>query len=561
MIPLVSPSVLRFRRLSFMMANLLTWVGLLAALWQAIGWSWLNLGLVICFATFLPWSVLGFWNGTIGLALLFSPRLAPPGTTAPITVRTAVVMTIRNEDPARALARLQIVQRSLDATGTGTRFGFFVLSDTTDPDIALREEAAIAAWRESMPDADRLHYRRRPVNTGFKAGNIMEFCQRWSDAFALMVTLDADSLMSGPAILHLVRIMQDNPRCGIVQGLVTGLPAHSLFARVFQFGMRHGMRSYTVGQAWWTGDCGPFWGHNAIIRIAPFREHCVLPLLSGRPPFGGPILSHDQVEAVLIRRAGWQVRLQPVVGGSWEDNPPTILDYIHRDLRWCQGNLQYIRLLALPGLPPVSRFQLVWAILMFAGIPAWTLLIALLPAAASALPQSDWLSAVYWLFLLMFLWPKLAGYLHTAASRHRRLRYGGLPRFIAGALAEIGFSLLQTSITSLHVTGFIAAMLTGRAAHWSVQARDAHTLSWRQAARIFWPQTLFGVTLHAALLAMAPALLPWALPFTFGYLLAIPFAVLTANPALNRWCARYGLFAIPEERDPPPEVLALLPRT
>jgi membrane glycosyltransferase len=327
--------------------------------------------------------------------------------------------------------------------------------------------------------------------------------------------------------------------------------------------MRHGMRSYTVGQAWWTGDCGPFWGHNAIIRIAPFREHCALPVLSGRPPFGGPILSHDQVEAVLMRRAGWQVRLQPGAGGSWEDNPPTILDYIHRDLRWCQGNLQYIRLLALPGLPPVSRFQLVWAILMFAGIPAWTLLIALLPAAAAVMPapRIGWLSTVYWLFLLMFLWPKLVGYLQSAASRHRRLRYGGLPRFLAGALGEIGFSLLQTSITSLHVTGFIAALLAGHAGRWTVQARDAHTVSWGQAARTFWPQTLFGVTLHAALLAIAPDILPWALPFTLGYPLAIPFAVLTANPALNRWCARHGLFAVPEERDPPPEVLALLPRT
>ncbi len=573
MILVVAPSVLRARRLFFLVANLLTYLAMLAVLVHAIGWSWLSVVLFACFATFVPWSVLGFWNAAIALALLCAPhRRMPPGCDTAartarhpiaaghdITLRTAIIMTVRNEDPDRAVARLRIVQQSIDATGEGARFGFFLLSDTSSPDIAVREEAAMAAWRAQTPSPERLHYRRRTLNSGFKAGNVMDFCRRWGEDFALLLTLDADSLMSGSAVLDLVRIMQANPKFGIVQGLVVGLPSASAFARMFQFGMRHGMRTYTLGQAWWTGDCGPFWGHNAIIRIAPFRDFCVLPRLPGRPPFGGDILSHDQVEAVLMRRAGFDVRLQPVAGGSWEDNPPTVLEYVRRDLRWCQGNLQYIRLLGMPGLRPVSRFQLGWAILMFVSLPAWTLMVALLPAAAWSLRDAApaWLIAAYCAYLLMYLSPKLAGYVHTAASRDRRARYGGLPRFLAGVLCELVFSLLQTPVTSLHVTGFIAALLFGGSARWSGQARDTRAVSWREATRAFWPQTLFGVLLHGALLAVAPPIVPWALPFTLGYLLAIPFTVITASPAFGDWCVRRGLCAIPEERDPPPEVVAL----
>jgi membrane glycosyltransferase len=557
MIEVVSPSVARNRRLFFAAANLVTYGAMLGALAHAIGWSGLAVVVFATFAVFLPWSVLGFWNAVIGLGLLFLARRSRVVAQGP-KLRTAIVMTIRNEDPERAVARLRVVQRSLDATGEGGRFGFFLLSDTSDPDIAAREEAAMAAWQAEVAGPERLRYRRRDANTGFKAGNVMDFCQHWADEFPLMVTLDADSLMSGRAVLDLAGIMQANPAFGIVQGLVTGLPSTSVFARMFQFGMRHGMRSYTVGQAWWTCDCGPFWGHNAIIRTAPLRDYCGLRVLSGRPPFGGHILSHDQVEATLMRRAGYEVRLQAVAGGSWEDNPPTVLEYIRRDLRWCQGNLQYLRLVGTAGLRPVSRFQLCWAILMFVSIPVWTLMIALLPVAAWALRdvRLAWLIALYWAFLLMHLSPKLAGYLHTAASG-RLVRYGGRVRFGVGVVCELIFSLLQFAVTSLHVTGFIGAMLLGRSARWSGQVRDTRTVSWREAARSLWPQTLFGFGVLGALFVVAPGVVPWALPFTLGYLVAIPFAVVTASPRFGRWCARHGVCAVPEERDPPAELAAL----
>ena len=561
MIPSVTPQDLRLRRLAFLLVNATTYLALVGALALAVGGSALGVAIIACAAVFLPWSVLGFWTGAIGLFLLFVRRPEAEMAT-PITLRTAVVMTLRNEDPARALGRLKIVQASLDATGAGRCFAYFVLSDSSDPEIVAREATGVANWQEDDADPARITYRRRADHTGYKAGNVMEFCEHQGADFDLMVALDADSLMSGAAILDLVRIMQADPGIGIVQGLVVGLPATSVFARMFQFGMRHGMRSYTVGQAWWTHDCGPFWGHNAVIRIAPFRLNCRLPVLSGAPPFGGHILSHDQVEAVLMRRAGYSVRLQPAAGGSWEDNPPTILDYIRRDTRWCQGNLQYVRLIGMKGLLPVSRFQLLWAILMFAGIPAWTLLMALLPLAAwawrdMAAGSQGILIALWWIFMLMYLAPKLAGYVHTAASRHRRSRYGGLWRMGLGVLCEILFSLLQSSITSFNTVGFIASLLLGNSTRWSGQARDARAVSWAEAAQAFWPQTLFGAAVNLPMLMVSPAMLPYALPFTLGYLVAIPFAVATASPALGRWSVRFGLCAVPEEAAPPVEVAAL----
>ena len=269
-----------------------------------------------------------------------APHMAAGDTDAPVEGRVAVTMTVRNEAPERALARLVEVRRSLDATGQGHAFDVFVLSDTTDPEIAEAEERLFDTIRPQLGGL-RATYRRRDRNTGFKAGNVRDFLLHAGRDYDFFVPLDSDSLMTGETILKMVRIIEAHPRIGILQSLAVGTPAKSAFARIFQFGMRHGMRSFTMGASWWQGDCGPFWGHNAVIRTMPFRRYCRLPILPGKPPLGGHILSHDQVEAVLMRRAGYEVRVMPNESGSYEDNPPTLMDFTRRDLRWCQGNMQY----------------------------------------------------------------------------------------------------------------------------------------------------------------------------------------------------------------------------
>ncbi|MDX3807166.1 glucans biosynthesis glucosyltransferase MdoH [Bosea thiooxidans] len=572
---LQSSAALRNRRLLVLALNLGTLAGLLASLAQLLGLGGWSVVDVVIFAAFLlaaPWTVLGFWNAVIGLWLLHGRRdglaeVAPFAATgdkpAPLLLRTAVLMTLRNEDPARAFRRLRAVKESLDATGEGVWFDYFVLSDTSDPAVATAEEALAGAWAREIGEPARLTYRRRTGNAGFKAGNIRDFCEHWGDRYELMLPLDADSVMSGETVVGLARMMQAHPRLGILQSLVVGMPSRAAFARIFQFGMRHGMRPYTMGAAWWAGDCGPFWGHNAMVRVAPFRDHCHLPVLPGGSPLGGAVMSHDQVEAVLMRRAGYEVRVLPVEGGSWEENPPTMLDFAKRDLRWCLGNLQYLKLLDLPALKPTSRYQLLWAVLMFLGLPAWTLMVALLPLKVledRGFPDYPVALAVglYVLFLAMHLAPKLAGFVDTLLTRGGVARYGGGGRFLASAAIETVFGFLQSAVTSLRTTLFMIGLAFGRARiGWNGQARDAHALSFATACAGLWPHLLFGAFLFGSLAWLSPTVLAWSLPLTAGYLLAIPFAMLTALPAAGGWLARRGLCGIPEDFAPPP-VLATI---
>ncbi|WP_446698618.1 glucans biosynthesis glucosyltransferase MdoH [Aquabacter sp. L1I39] len=567
---------MRGRRLTVLGANLAT----LAAVavgggWAAslAGWRGVDIVLLLCVLAATPWNAIGFWNSAIGFWLLHVKRdglsSAAPFLAAvkdrPVTMRTAILMTLRNEDPQRAISRLRAVKAELDETPFGGCFEYFVLSDTSLPHIARAEEEAMAAWRASE-GGHGLHYRRRSENEGFKAGNVRDFCHTHGTQFEAMLPLDADSLMGAATILSMARIMQAHPRLGILQSLVVGLPSQSGFARLFQFGMRHGMRCYTLGSAWWGGDCGPFWGHNALVRIAPFVTHCHLPVLPGAAPLGGPILSHDQVEAVLMRAAGYEVRVLPVESESYEENPPTLPDFVRRDLRWCMGNLQYIRLMSTPGLlpsglPTTSRFQLIWAILMFATQPAVPLALLLLPLAAwSAPPLAAAIAAsLYGATFLFSLAPKLFGLADVALSPGMTARYGGPLRFAASAASELAFSLLLGAITSLSVTGLLFRMLFGRArAGWNGQSRDPHRVAWSEAAAALWPVTAYGLVAGAGALLVSPVLLAFVTPLLAGCWMAIPFAVLTSDPRLGRFMVRTGLCALPEEATPPAILTRLL---
>lgn len=577
-----STAVLVLRRVT--MATLVgaTHVALAWAFWTVMnvdGWSIPEMVMFVCFLTSLPWVVIGFWNGVIGLALLrFSkdpldtviPCASRAGAHDPIVVRTAIAMCIRHEDAARVVRRMDTIVRSVEATGFGARFDLHVLSDTTNPDFAAEEAEAIEDWRSRLAHPERVIYRRRAVNTGFKAGNIREFLLERGDDYEVMITLDADSVMSGEAILRLVRIMQANPKLGILQSLVVGLPARTLFARVFQFGMRASMRSYTMGAAWWSADCGPYWGHNAAIRVKPFRDHAELPVLPGKPPLGGVILSHDQVEAVLIRKAGYEVCVLPEEGGSWEDNPTSLPDFLHRNLRWCQGNMQYVKLLGMPGLRLISRVQLLLAIMMYVGAPAW---IGFMVAGAAQAwgppsiigdldpPGSFPVGLSIGLFLtMMFLTftPKLMGYLDVMMQKREAARYGGSSAFVAGTVAEVLFGFLLAPIVSFSITVFLFFLLvSGASVGWEAQDRDGHRIGWLEATAKLWPATLFGVGLTLAFAFSAPQVLFWAGPVLASFLLCVPFTVLSSTESLGDLATRLRLAATPEEVHPPAEVRAV----
>ena len=567
-------TALLLRRVIVFALNIATWTLLCvwaASIASAGGWTLAKFIALVCFAIATPWPVLGFWNAAIGLWLLHgakdplavvAPFLGGRSSLVPVTMKTALLMALRNEDPVRAVQRFAIIKDSLSALPESRQFSYFVLSDTDRPDIAEAERLAVEAWRAHDCAGSQIVYRRRADNTGYKAGNIQQFCREYGRDFDLMLPLDADSLMTGGAIVNLVGIMQAHPKLGILQSLVVGTPSSSAFARIFQFGMRLGMRTYTMGQAWWTADCGPYWGHNAVVRIAPFREHCALPVLAGPPPFGGHVLSHDQVEAALMRKAGYEVRVMPVEGGSYEDNPPDALEFIRRDQRWCQGNMQYAGLLGLPGLHPMSRFQLLWAMLMFVGVPAFTLLIALSPVIAwqysltGEFPASQ-AKALYVTFFLLYLSPKIAGLCDAVLTPGEIARFGGWGRFTLSAMLELIFSWLLGAISAVRTSIFMVGLLVGKSVIWSGQTRDATGIGWAQASRALWPQMLLGLFVCGGLAVSSYTTLLWSLPLTAGYILCVPFTVLTSRPGLGRWLLGMGLAAIPEDFNPPTEIAAI----
>jgi membrane glycosyltransferase len=569
------PGLLTRRRLLFCAlvgASITGLIGLLAVALSAGGLDAVDLVLVVLFAVTLPWSVIGFWNATIGLLIMrfardpvavVTPAAARVRGDEPIIASTAILVCIRNEPPERIVSHLTPLLQGLAAAGVGDHFHVYVLSDTDAPTLAAAEDVCFDALAHDFRGRLAITFRRRAENTGFKAGNIRDFCERWGAQHDFAVVLDADSLMTANAVVRLVRVMQADPQLGILQSLVTGLPSTSAFARIFQFGMRLGMRSYTIGSAWWQGDCGPYWGHNAAIRLEPFMTHCELPTLSGRSLVSGHVLSHDQIEAVLMRRAGYEVRVLPEEGASFEQNPPTLIEFIGRDLRWCQGNMQYWNFLLLPGLKPVSRYQLIFAVLMFLGSPAWMGLlvvgtVALAWAGSSAaFIHADAGLALFTIVLVMWFAPKIATVIDVLTRPQLRRSFGGGRRFIAGVITETVFFLLLSPIMWFAHTAFLVHLLFGGSIGWRVQARDDHAVPLSLAFRYLWPHTLLGLATVTVLALTVPTAIPYALFIAAGPLLSIPLAVITARPGLGRAMIASGLGRLPEETAPPPELGAL----
>jgi membrane glycosyltransferase len=546
-------------------------LGLAAFALSADGFDSLDLLILVLFAATLPWSVIGFWNATIGFLIMRFAR-DPIAAVLPaarkvsgresITASTAILLCIRNEVPERVIRNLEPMMADLVTAGVGARFNVYVLSDTDQAAIAAQEDASFAALAKSWDGRLALTYRRRADNAGFKAGNVRDFCERWGDRHDLAITLDADSFMPAAAILRLVRIMQADAAIGILQGLVVGLPSTSAFARIFQFGMRLGMRSWTIGSAWWQGDCGPYWGHNAAVRLKPFTAHCRLPEIERRGPLGGPILSHDHLEAVLMRRAGYEVRTLPEEDLGWEENPPTLLEFIRRDLRWCQGNMQYWPFLRLPGLLPVSRFQIAFALIWFLASPAWIGLLLVSTAVVAFKGPAQFIRpdaghALFAIVLAMWFAPKLATVLDVLSRPAARQAFGGTARFLSSVTVETSLFLLLSPIMWVDHTLFLGGLMFGRTIGWIGQTRDDHAVPLSLAVHNLWPQALLGLVTVGVLAFTAPAAIPYALFIAGGPLLAIPLAVITAWPSAGRLLLRLGIGRLPEETAPPPPLNAL----
>jgi membrane glycosyltransferase len=560
----------RARRLAFVLLCLGLALGLSVLLWRVLapgGWTAWEGAVLLAWLGVVPWLAICAGNALLGAAIrLFAAdpvglvlpqlRLSPPAA-APLS--TALAVCLRNEDMAAVLPPLARLLDGLEAAGAGGQFTLWLLSDTQDPAFAGPEAQAAAAFAEARHGRPiPVRYRRRADNAGFKAGNVMEFLDHHAGGHALFLCLDADSEMSAAAVLRLVRCMEADPRLAVLQQLIVGRPADSAFARLFQFGMRAGMRLWATGQAWWQLDAGPYWGHNAILRIAPFRAHARLEPL----PDGSPILSHDQIEAVRLQAAGWKLRCLPEEDGSLEGNPPSLPDFLIRDQRWGTGNMQYWRLLRLPGLTAMGRWQLLQAILLFVSAPLWlVLLLAGIGNAATGGAATTPGGAL--LLLLLAGWlalhaPKLLGYAELLLRPDRAAPYGGRAAVLRGALAELLFTTLADPITLVQKSRFLLGLPFGAGSGWLPQRRAAQGVRWRDAARLLWPQTLLGLGGMAVLLAAGGIAWAWGAPFLLPLVLAVPFCVATADPGLSRWLREHGVCATPEENPQSPEAGAAL---
>ena len=527
------------------------------------------------FVILFSWIALSFVSAVIGfLQILLGPDrvldIDPQQPPPRLSSRTAILLPTYNEDPQRVMARLQAVYESVEATGQGACFDYFLLSDTTDPSIWINEEAEFLRLRDSTGSL-RLHYRHRTKNTARKAGNISEWVIRFGGSYDFMVVLDADSLMEGDTILRLAGAMEQHPRVGLIQTLPQLLNGSTLFARAQQFAGRVYGPVIARGMAWWHGSDSNYWGHNAIIRVQAFAAHAGLPPLNGRKPFGGHIMSHDFVEAALLRRAGWAVHIAPSLGGSYEECPPTLTDYALRDRRWCQGNLQHMAVLPARGLHWMSRMHLVTGIASYLAAPLWLLflmtgiLIALqaqyvrpeyFPAGATLFPQwpaQDPVRAA-WVFagaMAMLLLPKLLGYVAILPQRSKRRGIGGGLRGLASILFETLISALIAPIMMLIQSRAVAEVLLGRDSGWSAQQRDSEHTSLSDLARLYAAPTMLGLALAVGAYAVSVSLALWMSAVIAGLALAIPTADLTSRVQTGQRLRQLGVLLTPEEIQPP----------
>ncbi|HYZ64580.1 MAG TPA: glucans biosynthesis glucosyltransferase MdoH, partial [Acetobacteraceae bacterium] len=477
--------------------------------------------------------------------------------------------------PTRIMAALEVVHAELTRLGVRAHFDLFVLSDTTDPAIWVAEEAAFLELRERVGAG--VYYRRRAKNVERKAGNIADWIRRWGGAYPQFLILDADSVMTGECLVRLAAAMERTPDAGLIQTLPVIVGGRTLFARMQQFAGRLYGPLIAHGIAWWHGAEGNYWGHNAIIRTEAFAAAAGLPTLKGRKPFGGHVLSHDFVEAALLRRAGWAVHMMPGLAGSYEEGPPSLTDVAVRDRRWCQGNLQHMAVLPARGLHWVSRLHLLVGIGTYLTAPLWLLfliagmLISLqarfilpeyFPAGPSLFPKWPAVDPVrsMWVFIFtmgVLLGPKLLAFVAALARGPERHGFGGAVRTFGGVLIETVLAGLVAPVAMLTQSAAVCSILAGRDSGWQPQRREDGRVPLREVARQYLPHTMLGALMGLVSWLVSTPLLLWMTPVVAGLTLAIPLAAFTSRRGPASALLRLGLLGTPEERLPPPALRLL----
>jgi membrane glycosyltransferase len=469
-------------------------------------------------------------------------------------------------------AGLRATYLSVMRTAQAKHFDFYVLSDTSQPDVRVAEVEAWLKLCREVGGFGHIHYRRRKHRIKRKSGNIADFCRRWGSAFKYMVILDADSVMSGACLVRLAQLMEANPGAGIIQTAPRASGRETLYARIQQFATRVYGPLFTAGLHFWQLGESHYWGHNAIIRVAPFIRHCALPRLPGSGGLSGEILSHDFVEAALMRRAGWSVWIAYDLAGSYEEMPPNLLDELKRDRRWCQGNLMNFRLFLASGLHPAHRAVFMTGVMAYLSAPLWfvslVLSTALLAVQTIAEPKyftepyqlfpswpewhPEWAIALFGATATLLFLPKILSIVLILAKGARN--FGGGVTVSLSMLMELVFSALLAPIRMLFHAHFVTAALLGIGIQWKSPPRDDSQTPWSEAIARHGPGTVLGVAWAGLVYWLNPAFLWWLLPVVGALVLAIPLSVWSSKVTLGRSFREARFFLIPEEAVPPREL-------
>ncbi|MEZ5936523.1 MAG: glucans biosynthesis glucosyltransferase MdoH [Alphaproteobacteria bacterium] len=535
--------------------------------------TWLQGALVVLFVLTFAWIAFSASSAIAGL-LVRAPSLRSMAGDRPLTSLTALIMPVYNESPIATTTALQAMGEALAEAGVGERVEIVILSDSTQPDAWVQETQAFARLRAALLGRMAVWYRRRWKNVGRKSGNVEDFVKRWGGRYDFMVVLDADSLMSAETIIGLIRAMEADERLGLLQTVPNLAGGRSLFARLQQFAGSSYGPVVANSVAAWQGDDGNYWGHNAIIRLIAFAEACGLPVLPGKKPFGGEIMSHDFVEAALLRRAGWAVRMVPERSGSWEDSPPSLLDTAIRDRRWAQGNLQHVSVIGAKGLAWPNRVHFLIGIMSYLASPLWLGLIAigLLLTLQAQWARPEYFPDILQLFpswpsfdsermlrllvssmVILFL-PRIVGLIGMLLQRDQRRAAGSPLGAAASFVVETLLSALYAPIMMLLQCRQLYDILRGRDSGWATQRRDGGT-SWGEAFRVHRWHTAIGLLLAVGAFLVSPILLAWLSPILLGLVLSIPLSRMSGSVAIGRMLLRLRLLRIPEEVDTP-EVIA-----
>ncbi|SCB72704.1 membrane glycosyltransferase [Gilliamella bombicola] len=532
--------------------------------------------IIILFAILFFWISIGFWTSIMGLilAVMGKDRYTIPIPNDPASHidakhRTALVMPICNEDVARVFAGLQATYQSLVETGHAACCDFFILSDTNDPDLYVNELKAWAEFNATKPNNGcNIFYRHRKRRVKRKSGNIDDFCRRWGHQYEYMMILDADSIMTGDCILKMIAMMEMTPKAGILQSPPKSVRMTTLYGRIQQFANQIYSDIFCSGTHFWQLSEAQYWGHNAMIRLKPFIEHCILSPLQKRK---GPIhiLSHDLVEATLMRRAGYGVWIAYNMNGSYEELPGNMIEDLKRDNRWCMGNLINLRLIFKSGIKLTHRIMFATSGMAYISSLLWlvflifsTLLLLVFNISEPQYffqpnqfyptwPRWDEQLAIQLLSTTMVLLfaPKFFSY-GIIIARTGAKDVGGIFKLTLSIFIEMIWSMILAPIRMIFHSKFVLRAWMGSKIQWKSPSRSDDALTWGESFYFCWPLSLLGIVWLGIIIWLNPQ-------FTYWYIaILIPLSIsplvirISGLSSIGMKAKKAGLFLTPEETHP-----------